>query len=85
MQGDYGRMCGNYRPVQKLNGRKILTFTPVVAPTAPAPGSVPTQPAPTGAIQPTVPVSGRKYSEINFKVCKVGVYICLLIKAGGFL
>jgi len=58
LQGDYGRLCGNYRPVQKLNGRKIVTLVPKgEAGPSPAPkiAAGPTQPS--GATGPTVPVS----------------------------
>ena len=60
MQGDYGRLCGNYRPVQKLNGRKIVTLVPKGAP-GPTPAAVvasgPTQAG--AATGPTAPVSGE--------------------------
>ena len=64
MQGDYGRLCGNYRPVQKLNGRKIVTLVPKgEAGPSPAPkiAAGPTQPS--GATGPTVPVSGEKTTQ----------------------
>ena len=35
LQGSHNRMCGNFRPVQPLNGRKIVTFSLKPLPTPP--------------------------------------------------
>lgn len=63
-------MCGNFRPAQQLNGRKIIKLTAAPVATTVKPPSGPTQPSASSTVKPvSTGTSAAMKGKEAYEVC----------------